>query len=105
MTPGSFLGLVLRAWLLALAALVAYRMLTGRIRLAGLLSADGDRFSPERLQMLLMTLGTLGAFAESALSQGRLPVLPGGLVGTLGASHLVYLGGKLWRRFANARRG
>jgi len=55
MTPVHILHLEVQWFLLLLAATFAYRMLTRRIPLNGLLSntADGQQVSPERVQLLI----------------------------------------------------
>jgi hypothetical protein len=87
-------------WLVAVATLVTYRILTGRTALNGVFTMDGDRFSPERLQMLFVTLGALAIYASEALaapvaSTKSLPPLPEGLLAFLAGSHVLYLGGKI----------
>jgi hypothetical protein len=58
MTPVHILHLEVQWFLLLLAATFAYRMLTRRIPLNGLLSntADGQQVSPERVQLLIATM-------------------------------------------------
>jgi hypothetical protein len=95
MNPGDFLGWFLQAWLAASAAIVAYRILTGRISLNGLITIDGSRFSPERLQLILITIGILASYTESALSTKSMPALPSEFVAVFAASQVLYLGGKI----------
>lgn len=84
----------------ALAAIIAYRLLTGQINTRYLLHGvrrDGSRyFSPERVQMLLATIAI--AFQYLMLAHqappGQMPNLPEGSLQVLGLSHAVYLGGK-----------
>jgi hypothetical protein len=87
-------------FLLALAAVVAYQLLTGKINTRGLLRDKmNDRaFSPGRLQLLMTTLGgvfyyVLLIFANQ--TRGEFPPVPSTLVLILGGSHAFYLGGKL----------
>ncbi|MEA1647825.1 hypothetical protein UAJ10_02170 [Nitrospirillum sp. BR 11164] len=94
MLPSSVLAWVLVAWFFALTVIVLYRLLTGRIPVDGLLSDGSERFSPARLQLLIMTIGGLVAYVTSALSTKNLPTIPDSLVGLFAASHAVYVGGK-----------
>lgn len=80
---------------------VAYKIFTGGIRLSGLLSAKDDRnnpsFSPGRAQMLMATVLTALYYLLQVIqnpSADSLPSLPNTLVGILGGSHAIYLGGK-----------
>jgi hypothetical protein len=95
MNPGYFLGCFLEAWLAALAALIFYRILTGQITLNGLFTMDGERFSPERLQLLLITVGILAWYVQDALGSNAMPTPSNDLLVILGASHFVYIGGKV----------
>jgi hypothetical protein len=97
MTPGDFLGTFLRAWLIAVAAAIVYRMLTGRISLKGLFTIDGTRFSPERLQMLVVTLGVLASYVQGSLTAHKMQPIPSELFSVFAASHVLYLGGKIAR--------
>jgi hypothetical protein len=85
---------VLVAWLVLFALLIAYRLIIGTILLSGALTMDGTQFSPERAQVLLLTLGGGAAYAVAALQMGRFPDLPDSVVVVLAASHGVYLAGK-----------
>jgi hypothetical protein len=99
-TPSQVLKWYMIGWLAAVAALVAYRILTGRIALDGLFTMDGNRFSPERMQLLLVTVGALAIYASEALAAPvittkALPPVPEGLLAILTGSHVLYLGGKI----------
>jgi hypothetical protein len=94
----------IEVFLVALALIVGFQLLTRRINTKGLLIeklASGiDGFSPARLQMLLMTIA--GAFylisgVTVNIQQGQLnfPELDNRLFLLLGGSHALYLGGKL----------
>lgn len=78
---------------------VAGLALDGRVRLTGLFDGskgDGTKyFSPERVQLLLSTLG-IAFWLLSAVLQDptKFPVVSDGWIATLGGSHVVYLGGK-----------
>jgi hypothetical protein len=93
--PQSILKWFLLAWLGAVTALVTYRILTGRIALTGLLTMDGSRFSPERLQMLLVSLGALAVYAGGTLEAGKMTDIPDWIVAILTGSNVLYLGGKV----------
>lgn len=95
MSPGYFFSWFLEAWIAALATLIFYRILTGQISLNGLFTMDGDRFSPERLQLLLITIGILAWYVQDAISSNTMPKPSNDLLVILGASHLVYVGGKV----------
>lgn len=91
--------------LTALAAIVAYRMITQQINVAGLLmdKTSGRAISPGRVQMLMVTLGIAGYYlmmVADTKDKGQLPELPNEYIVALGASHSVYLLGKLYGRFA-----
>jgi hypothetical protein len=78
----------------ALLCLVVMRMLTGRINLDGLLSAEpGQRVSPERAQLLVATLGAAGYLLLSIASPTEQGItFPSGwLVLLFGGSQGVYL--------------
>lgn len=100
--PGTLLMWVLITWLTAMSALLVYRVVVGQITLNGLLTIDGRTFSPERLQLLLITVAGAVTYAGQALSTGQLPAMesPGdaGLFAALAGSHAIYLVGKLMRR-------
>jgi hypothetical protein len=95
MTPSRVLGWLLQAWLVGVLAIIVYRLLTGDISLKGLLTRDGDRFSPARLQLLVTTIGSLVAYAGVALAEKALPTLPDELLFLVAASNTFYLGGKV----------
>ncbi|HWN10279.1 MAG TPA: hypothetical protein VNO50_13610 [Pyrinomonadaceae bacterium] len=87
----------------ALAAIIAYRLLTGGINTNYLLygtQRDGSKyFSPERLQLLLFTLGTAMFYLSDVLQNrntGQLPDVPAQTLVLLGGSHAIYLGGKAY---------
>lgn len=94
MNPATFLEYFLEIWLALLAVIVAYRVLTGGIPLDGLFSIDGDRFSPERLQLFIVTLLMTLGYAEESLRAMHMSPVPNELLALFAASHAVYLGGK-----------
>ena len=90
---GGFLG--------GLAAIICYRLLTGGINTRYLFYGklrDGTYyFSPERVQLLLFTLGVAAFYLADAITHRRDGVLPdisGQTLALLGGSHSIYLGGK-----------
>jgi len=101
LTPSQAFEWFLVGWLTALALLVLYRVLSGRIALVGLLTMDGQRHSPERLQLLLFTLGALAIYIGQALVTGQsatiksLPEVPDWVLPLLLGSHALYLGGRI----------
>lgn len=86
-----------------LAAIIAYRILTGGINTKYLLygtQKDGTKyFSPERVQLLLFTLGTALFYISDVAKHrnaGVLPDIPVETLALLGGSHAIYLGGKAY---------
>lgn len=95
MTPFTVLTWVLSGWLAAFTLLIAMQMANGRISLKGLLTMDGERSSPERLQLFMVTLFGIFAFAQTSLSHGEFPQhIPDSLLTLFAGSHIAYLGGK-----------
>lgn len=87
-------------FLTVLAAIVAYQLVTGRIRTRGLLrdKMNGRALSPGRLQLLMATAAgalyyLLLIFANE--KPGEFPEVPRALLLLVGGSHVFYLGGKL----------
>ena len=95
------------AWFLlaALAAIVGYRMLTGRIVVAGILrDKERGEISPVRVQMLLFTLVGAAAYFSlvvEAIANGAsaLPKAPEMLLLLMGGSQATYLAGKSYQKF------
>ena len=94
MGPAVFIHLYFVVWFAALAALVVWQMLTGRINLGGVLTVDGVRSSPSRLQLLLGTLGGATAYAVACLHAHAFVPVPENLLALYAASHTVHLGHK-----------
>ena len=87
-------------FLFGLLTLVASSLLTGRINSQGLLQGTkGDRttyFSPERVQLLLVTLGSAFQYILSVWKHPTsFPPVDASWLAILGGSNFVYLGGKL----------
>jgi len=81
--------------ILALALIVAYRLLTGRIKTTGLLQDKiTHEFSPGRLQMLIATTLVAIYLVVEVLETQKFPQLPQEFLMALGGSHVLYLGGK-----------
>lgn len=92
---------------LGLAAIVAFQLLNGEINASNLLygrrkGANGHLelyFSPERVQLLIFTLGVAWSYVMS-LAQSptacKLPDIPDQTLAILGGSHAIYLGGKAY---------
>lgn len=105
---GSFYSVLIAAWLAGVAALIGYRLLSGDIRTDGLLG-DGDGPTPERVQMLIATLITVGGYlvtvldarAEAAQALTALPDPPTSLIVIFGGGQALYLAGKLTRKAQN----
>jgi hypothetical protein len=98
----------LEVWgfVLGLAALVFYKLLTGQINTDGLLNTkfgpNKGKISPERVQLLLVTLGAAFYYlmqVQMTAPKGELPKVPDGLPEVLGGSNALYLGGKFFNRF------
>jgi hypothetical protein len=86
-----------------LAAIIAHRLVTGQINTTGLFygtkKGGAKYFSPERVQLMVFTLGT-AMFYLSSVTQNRasgvLPDVPAETLVLLGGSHAIYLGGKAY---------
>jgi hypothetical protein len=104
----AFARIEFEVFLVALALVVAFQLLTGKINMGGLLQektgyaprSGVNNYSPARLQMLLVTLA--GAFylisqVINNVHNGKpeFPTLDSRVFLLLGGSHSVYLGGKL----------
>jgi hypothetical protein len=97
-------------FLLGLIAIVAIQLLTGQIKMAGLLHGEisgrprghDEYFSPERVQMLVFTIGAALYYLSLVLANpnpGKFPDVPTTWPAILGGSNTVYLGGKVWARW------
>jgi hypothetical protein len=107
-TLASFVRMELQVLLLALAFVVAFQLLTGKINLDGLLhdkvgTALGG-FSPARLQLLLTTLAGAFYFAAQIATSlhnatpehpAQFPDIPDKWLLMLSGSYSIYLGGKV----------
>jgi hypothetical protein len=98
-----FVKLEVIVFLGGLASIIAYRILNGGINTKYLLygtQKNGTKyFSPERVQLLLFTLGTAVFYVMDVLKHrksGELPDVPPETLALLGGSHAIYLGGKAY---------
>ena len=98
-----FVKLLVLVFVGGLAAIIAHRLLTGQINTRYLLygtQKDGTKyFSPERLQLMIFTLGTAMFYLNSVLQNrgsGVLPDVSTETLALLGGSHAIYLGGKAY---------
>jgi len=98
-----FVKLIVFVFVGGLAAIVAHRLLTGQINTRGLFygtKRDGTKyFSPERVQLLVFTLGTAMFYLNNVLQNrhtGMLPDVPPQTLALLGGSHALYLGSKAY---------
>jgi hypothetical protein len=106
MGEGLLLGRLLVAVFAALVLVIAYRLLTGQIDRRGLLTTAREQAAePDRAQMLVLTMIGAGAYAMLGVRHlamvAQIPALPdppSWLVIGLGASHALYLAGKIARR-------
>lgn len=99
----SLVKLELYVFLGALAAIISYRLLTGQINTKGLLygtkKGGAKYFSPERVQLLLFTLGTAMFYLNNVIehrNSGVLPDVSHETLALLGGSHAIYLTGKAY---------
>jgi len=93
-------GYCLLAWLFALAAIIALRMLSGKIPVQGLLTTAGGAADPERVQTLFVTAFVIGALIidlPGSVERRSLPEIPQSLLLLLAGSNSLYLGGKIAR--------
>jgi hypothetical protein len=104
---GELLAYFIVTWTFGVIALVVYKLLIGHINLNGLLSnSDDGSISPERVQLLLVTLASVALFAQEALFKGKLPELsdvstPSNLplvLAGFGGSQTLYVIGKYARQ-------
>jgi hypothetical protein len=103
MFPERILVLELMGFVLGLAVIVVFQLLTGHINMRGLLAAKdrSTNVSPERVQLLVLTLSVGFAYINqvSAGDGATLPDIPNNWLYVLGGSSSVYAAGKLWRTF------
>jgi hypothetical protein len=85
-----------------LALIISYRLLTGAINIDCLLhsKAPGGGYSPARLQLLLLTLGSAVYYAYQCYSSKKFADVPSQLETALGGSNALYV----VRKFLNGQR-
>jgi hypothetical protein len=109
-TVGVVLESGLLAWLAALILLIAFRLMTGEIRLDGLLSHSADTSSglPERMTVAVATLGYALYYAGTALHtpldamHPSLPDVPDSILTVLFGINGLYLTSKIANLRANS---
>jgi len=100
-------------FVLALGASIGIKLLTGEINTKGLLfgritgrpTGQDEYFSPERLQLLIATLGAAFYYLTLVLTNpnpGTFPEVPQTWPAILGGSNALYLGGKAYARWLAA---
>jgi len=129
-TVAQIVAWEIEGFLIALGAIVAGQLLTGQINTKNLLhgrindtgqpvrdagelvrdedgnivrkTSDTAYFSPERVQLLLLTLGAAFYYLTQVFhnsTPGTLPEVPSSWTETLAGSNVLYLGGKAVSRF------
>jgi hypothetical protein len=111
----DLLSIVLSIWLLGLATMILFAIVSGKVILNGLFTTDidndgiADEFHIERVQLLLISLFGIAGYAFTALAAHTgstpvtaLPEIPDELLMLMGASNSLYLTGKFGR---NLKRG
>jgi hypothetical protein len=104
--------------MVSLVSIVAYRLLTGQIKMGGLLfdktaGETGEKlgsYSPARVQLLMLTLAVASYYLFQIVNQlhcGQtgFPDLPQKYLLILGASNSLYLGGKTYSLFGGPSPG
>lgn len=108
MSPVRILDYGLLGFLYALGAVVVFQMLTRRVNLRGLIfRKDGSgRVSPERIQLLLVTLATCIRYMGqvSATTKAALPELDTGWLYLMGGSSGLYAVRKAWAFWRRANK-
>ena len=104
-TLSTVLRYELLGLLIALIAIITYRLLTNQINTKGLLvdKTSGRNFSPGRLQMLVVTIAIAFYYLMKVMEgrgTGTLPDMPNEFLMALGGSHAIYLSGKLYGTLA-----
>jgi hypothetical protein len=97
-------------FLLALAGIVLVQLLTGQINtryllygtVSGRKQNGGRYFSPERVQLLVLTISAAIYYLTQLMTSapsGEFPKVPETLVVAMGGSNAIYLGGKAYARW------
>ncbi|MFC5862841.1 hypothetical protein ACFPT7_11105 [Acidicapsa dinghuensis] len=107
MTPSRLLILEMQGFLFLMMATIAWKILTRRIPLSGLLmhKDSGGNLSPGRVQLLLATITACGSYlAEVAKStDGKLPDVSANWLYVLGGSSSIYVLEKAWSMWSNRK--
>ena len=86
-----------------LIAIITFKLLAGRINTRGLLVDKAtQKFSPGRLQLLLVTLGGASFYVlkiVDATNTVEMPQVPEIFLLIVGGSNIGYLGGKIYSNF------
>ena len=70
LSPTEFVSLVVACWVAALAVVVGYQLLTGKISTAGLLQASSSgKIDPERLQLLMGRIAAAAYYTVISLQR------------------------------------
>lgn len=101
------LSIEITCFLLALSSIMLFKMVTGKISLAGLLRSKSrahaaarsgvPAFSPARLQLLILTVTVAVEYLQAIVAnphRDALPALPPSMVAALGGSQAIFLIGK-----------
>jgi hypothetical protein len=100
MTPVRFLHLEMLGFLYALAGVIAFQLLTGRINMVGLFSQKfGDRqMSPGRVQLLLATIALSSTYLTqvATTTNGQMPDVSSHWLYLFGGSSGIYALEKAW---------
>lgn len=97
----NFISLEIWLFLVSLASIVFYLILTGKINIKGLLleKSQSPTYSWQKVQLLVITLvGVVFYLVEvkHSLSSGKLPQVSEELLLILGGSNVFYLGSKFY---------
>jgi hypothetical protein len=99
MFPINLLHFELLGFLYALAGVVLFQIVTRRINLEGVIThKDGsEQISPERIQLLLATIGAGAAYlGQVAPASGKLPEIGPEWLYLMGGSSGIYVARKAW---------
>ena len=106
----TLVKLEIELFLVAIGGTVAVKLLTGEINMRGLFygritgktGPEAYYFSPERVQLLVLTIGAAFYYLTLVLSNPNpetFPPIPQSWPGIIGGSNLLYLGGKAYARW------
>ncbi len=100
-------------FIFGLAGIVVVQLLTGSINTRYLLCGNqpgstrkGGKFSPQRLQLLVLTVGAAMFYLSQLLEihSAHFPDIDQNLVALLGGSNAIYVGGKAYNRWFGSRK-